>query len=279
MITGGRTQPKSLARRLAERATIRSMHTLWNGSISFGLVNIPVRMYSGTNPHEGIDLDMLHRADHAPIRYARICRRDGKEIAWDDIVKGYEYQDGDYVVLSEKELHSLDAKKTQTIDIRQFVNEGDIDIRYFEKPYYLEAVKGGDKAYALLRAALQKSRKLALATFVLHERQHVAVIKPVGRALVLNQMRYPTDIREPAELHLTTDKEVTDKEVDMALKLIRQETKPFIAEDLHDTYTEELEEIIKDKAKGKKPRRTKAAAPQKTSAKDLMSALKASLKA
>ncbi|HUS26110.1 MAG TPA: Ku protein [Nevskiaceae bacterium] len=255
------------------------MRPLWNGSISFGLVNIPVRMYSGTNPRQGIDLDMLHKTDHGPIRYARICRKDGKEIPWDDIVKGYEYRDGDYVVLTQKELDSMDAKRTKTIDIQQFVDGHDIDIRYFEKPYYLEVVKGGEKAYALLRAALQKSGKLALATFAMHEHEHVAVIKPVGRVLVLNQMRFPTDLREPGELHLPTEKEVTAKEVEMALKLVRQETKPFIAEDLHDTYTEELEELLKSKTKGKKlPKAHKAKPEEKTTAKDLMSTLKASLK-
>ncbi|HLZ14755.1 MAG TPA: Ku protein [Candidatus Saccharimonadales bacterium] len=254
------------------------MRPTWNGSISFGLVNIPVRMYSGANPREGIDLNMLHKEDHAPIRYARICRKDGEEIPWNDIVKGYEFRDGDYIVLTKKELESIDAKRTQTIDIQQFVDEDDIDMRYYEKPYYLEVVKGGEKAYALLRGALQKSGKLALAKFVLHEREHIAVIKPVGRALVLNQMRYPSDLREPTELHLPTDKDVTDKELDMALKLVRQETKPFIAEDLHDTYTEELEELIKDKTKGKKLARAHSAPPQHTSAKDLMSALKASIK-
>ena len=255
------------------------MRPIWNGSISFGLINIPVRLYSGTNPRQGIDLDMLHKADHAPIRYARICRKDGEEIPWNDIVKGYEYRDGDYVVLTKKELEEIDAKRTQTIDIQQFVDGPDIDIRYFEKPYYLEVVKGGEKAYALLRAALEKSGKLALAKFVLHEREHIAVIKPVGRALVLNQMRFPSDLREPGELHLPTDKDVSAKELDMALKLIKQETKPFITEDLKDTYTDELEEMIKAKTKGKKITKTKKTeAPQETSAKDLMGALKASLK-
>lgn len=254
------------------------MRPLWNGSISFGLISIPVRMYSGANPRQGIDLDMLHKEDHAPIRYARICRKDGEEIPWDDIVKGYEYQDGDYIVLSPKELDELDVKKTQTIDILQFVNEPDIDIRYFEKPYYLEAIKGGEKAYALLRTALSKSHKLALATFVLHQHEHIAVIKPVGRALVLNQMRYPSDLRQPGELNLPTDKDLSQKEVDMALKLVKQETKPFVAEDLHDTFTDELEELIKEKIKGKKPRARKVKTPPKTSAADLMSALKASLK-
>src|SRR5262249_4641124 len=160
---------------------MRTMRPIWNGSISFGLVNIPVRLYSGASPREGIDLDMLHKDDHAPIRYARICRKDGEEIPWNDIVKGYEYRDGDYIVLTKKELDSLDPKKTQTIDIQQFVDETDIDIRYFEKPYYLEAVKGGEKAYALLRAALEQSDKLALAKFVLPEADHAAGLKPVGR--------------------------------------------------------------------------------------------------
>lgn len=253
------------------------MRAIWNGSISFGLINIPVRMYSASNPREGIDLDMLHKSDHAPIRYSRVCRKDGEEVPWDDIVKGYEYRDGDYIVITQKEMDELDAKKTETIDIKQFVTEGDIDIRYFEKPYYLEPVKGGEKAYALLRAALEKSDKLALATYVFHQREHAAVIKPVGKALVLNQMRFPSDLRTGADLNLPTDREVNAKELDMAIKLIKQETKPFIAEDLHDTYTEELEELIKAKAKGKKPPKHDKA-PSKTNAKDLMSALKASLK-
>jgi DNA end-binding protein Ku len=237
-----------------------------------------VRLFSGTNPREGIDLDMLHKDDHSPIRYARICRKDGEEVPWDDIVKGYEYRDGDYVVLTKRDLEEIDAEKTQTIDILQFVDEPDIDVRYFEKPYYLEVTKGGDKAYALLHGALQKSGKLALVKFVMHEREHIGIIKPVGRALVLNQMRYPTDLREPGELNFPTSKSVTDKEMEMALKLVKQETKPFIPEDLRDTYTEELEELIKEKAKGKKPAKTKHAAPKETSANDLMSALKASLK-
>lgn len=254
------------------------MRPIWNGSISFGLISIPVRMYSGSNPRQGIDLDMLHKEDHAPIRYARICRKDGEEVPWDDIVKGYEYQDGDYIVLTQKELDELDAKKTQTIDILHFVDEPNIDIRYFEKPYYLEVVKGGEKAYALLRTALQKSNKLALAKFVMHQHEHIAVIKPVGRALVLNQMRYPSDLREPGELHLPTDKELSEKEIAMALKLVKQETKPFVAEDLHDTFTDELEELIKEKVKGKKPHKVKAKPKHETSAGDLMSALRASLK-
>lgn len=250
------------------------MRAIWTGSISFGLINIPVRLFSGTNPRQGIDLNLLHKLDHSPVRYARICRKDGKEIPWEDIVKGYEYQDGDYIVLTQQELEGLAAEKTQTIDIQRFIEASDVDMRYFEKPYYLEPAKGAERAYALLHAALKQSGKQALATFVMHQREHAAVIMPHGKALVLEQMRFPTDLREPGELNLPKEA-ANDKELEMALKLIKQETGPFIAEDLRDTFTEELEKLIEKKAKGIKTPKTKAKAP--TANKDLMEALKASL--
>jgi DNA end-binding protein Ku len=253
------------------------MRALWSGSISFGLVNIPVRLYSGVNPHEGIDLDMLHKDDHSPIRYARICRKDGEEVPWDDIVKGYEYRDGDYVVLTKKDMDKLDTEKTETIDIQHFVDEDEIDIRYLEHPYYLEPVKGGEKAYALLRGALEQSGKLALSKFVLRLREHLGVIKPVGKALVLNQMRFPTDLREATELKFPAESTVKPEEVKVALKFISQETSHFIPEDYKDTYTEELEDLIEAKTKGKKPKKHATRAAD-TSSKDLMATLKASLK-
>ncbi|HSW91290.1 MAG TPA: Ku protein [Candidatus Saccharimonadales bacterium] len=252
------------------------MRALWSGSISFGLVNIPVRLYSGVNPHQGIDLDMLHKDDHAPIRYARICRRDGEEVPWDDIVKGYEYRDGDYVVLTQKDLDKLDTEKTETIDIQHFVTEDEIDVRYFEHPYYLEPVKGGDKAYALLHAALDESGKLALVRFVLRQREHLGVIKPVGKALVLNQMRFPTDLREATDLTFPKPDVISKDEIKVALKLISQETSHFIPEDYHDTYTDELEDMIEAKAKGKKTHKVSKKVTD-TSSKDLMAALKASI--
>lgn len=252
------------------------MRSLWTGSISFGLVNIPVHLYSGTETHQGIDLDMLHKKDHAPIRYARICRKDGEEIPWDDIVKGYEYQDGDYVVLSQDDLEKTDEKQTKTIDIQQFVDEPEIDSRYFDKPYYLEPDEGAAKAYVLLREALERSGKVALAKFVLHEREHLAAIKPIGKALVLNQMRFPTDIREGTELKLPSDVKISDDEIQLALRLIHQQTKHFAPEDFHDTYTEKLEEMIDEKVKGHKPKKH-AKTAEKTESKDIMAALKASL--
>lgn len=253
------------------------MRSIWSGSISFGLVNIPIRMYSASHPREGLDLDMLHKEDHSPIRYARICRKDGEEVPWDDIVKGYEYRDGDYVELTKKDFEQADVKKTKTIDIHQFVDTPEIDVRYFEKPYYLEPDKGADRAYALLREALEKSGKLAVATYVFHEREHLAALLPVGNAIVMNQLRFQTDLREPADLKFPSSKDLKKSELDMALNLIKEQTKPFIAEDFHDTYTEELQEIIAEKVKGHTPKKH-GKAPQKTESKDLMSALKASLK-
>jgi DNA end-binding protein Ku len=236
-------------------------------------------MFSAVKSHDGIDFHMLHNKDKSPIRYARICCEEGVEVEWDDIVKGYEYAEDKYVVFTPEQLEELAAEKSATIDIQQFVVEGDIDIRYFDKPYYLEPVKGGEKAYALLRRALHKANKLALARYVMHERQHIAVIKPVGHALVLNQLRYPSELKSGGGLTLPTDKQVTDRELDVALKLIRQETKPFIAEDFHDTYTEELETRIKAKIKGTKQPSKAHARPTQETADDLMSALKASLAA
>jgi DNA end-binding protein Ku len=252
------------------------MRSIWRGSISFGLVNIPVRLFSAAQVHEGLDLDMLHKEDHSPIRYARVCRADGEEVPWEEIVKGYEYRDGDYVILSPGDLKKADVEKTKTIKIQQFAKEAEIDTRYFEKPYYLEPEKGADTAYALLREALERSEKVALAKFAMRARENMAAIKPVGRVLVLNQLRFPADIRDLGGLNLPDKKAASEAEVKMALALIEQLTKPFIPEDWHDTYTEELEEVIEKKAKGQKPK-VHGKEPKDTKVKDLMATLKASL--
>lgn len=251
------------------------MRAIWSGSVGFGLVNIPVKLYSASQAHDGLDLDMLHKDDHSPIRYARICRQDGEEVPYDEIVKGYEYRDGDYVVLTKEDFKKADAKKTKTLEIKQFVDESEIDSRYFEKPYYLEPDKDAERAYALLRDALAKSGKIALAKYAMRARDNMGAIKPIGDALVLNQMRFPADLRSPADLKFPKEK-AQKEELQMALALIKQLDKPFIPEDWHDTYTEELEEIIEEKAKGRKPK-TRGKAPRETKVKDLMSTLRASL--
>jgi DNA end-binding protein Ku len=251
------------------------MRAIWSGSIGFGLVNIPVKLYSGSHPREGLDLDMLHKEDHAPIRYARICREDGKEVPYDDIVKGYEYKKGDYIVLSQADLKKADVRETNTITIKQFADADEIDSRYYDRPYFLEPQKGAERAYTLLRDALEKSGKVALVKYAMRARDDMGAIKPLGRALILNQMRFPADLRNPADLKFPDEKSKAD-ELQMALSLIKQLDKPFIPEDWHDTYTEELEELIKEKAKGHKPK-PKGKAPQDTKYKDLMATLKASL--
>ncbi|MBX4197386.1 Ku protein [Candidatus Saccharibacteria bacterium] len=251
------------------------MRAIWSGSIGFGLVNIPVKLYSASHPREGLDLDMLHKEDHSPIRYARICREDGDEVPYNEIVKGYEYKKGDYIVLTQEDFKKADVRETKTIDIKQFADEEEIDSRYYEKPYYLEPDKGAERAYALLRDALERSGKVALAKYAMRARDNMGAIKPVGRALVLNQMRFPADLRNPGELKFPGEKAKAE-ELKMAMALIKQLDKPFIPEDWHDTYTEELEEIIEQKAKGHKPK-AKGKEPKDTKVKDLMATLKASL--
>jgi DNA end-binding protein Ku len=252
------------------------MRALWTGAISFGLVNIPVRLYSGSESRAGLDLHLLHSKDGSTVRYARVCRQDGKEIPWDEIVKGYEYQKGDHVVLTNEDFEKADKKESHSLDIQQFVEQEEIDIRYYEKPYYLEPDKKAEKAYALLHEALKETKKLALVKFVLRQREHLGAILPIGRALVLTQMRFPHDLRHPGDLKFPTGKEVTKTEIEMGKDLIKSQTRAFIPEDYHDTYTEKLESIIERKAKGKKPA-PQGKEPEPTEAKDLMSALKASL--
>jgi DNA end-binding protein Ku len=251
------------------------MRAIWSGAISFGLINIPVKLYSGAESTDGIDLHMLHSKDNSPIRYAKICKEEDKEVPYDEIIKGYEYAKGDYIPVTDEDFQAADVKKSTTIDIVEFADEHQIDVRYLERPYYLEPAKGGDKAYVLLRESLRKRNRLAVATFVLRQREHLALIKTVGQVLVLNQMRFPADLRSPGGLKLP-GKELSDsRELDMALKLVDQLTQPFIAEDFHDTYTEELQARIEAKVKGKVQKSPVAPAPKPAA--DLMAALKASL--
>lgn len=251
------------------------MRAIWSGTISFGLVTIPVRLFSGSESHS-LDLDMLRKDDLCPVKYARVCRSDGKEIPYEDIVKGYEYSEGDYVVLEKEDFEKANVKKTKTIDIQDFVMESEVDTIFYEKPYYLEPDKGGDKPYALLREALKKTKKIGIASFVLRNREHIAVIKPYGNLILLNQLRYHDEIRDTGELNLPEAKLVKDKELKMAMSLIDQTTAKFKPEEYEDTYIEDLKKIIEAKAKGKKPK-VKGKAPKKTNVVDMMTLLKKSL--
>lgn len=218
---------------------------------------------------------MLHKEDLSPIRFARVCRRDGKEIPFEDIVKGYEYESGDYVVLVDEDFKKANPKETSSIEIQNFVVEEEIDPLFFEKPYYLEPEKS-KKPYALLAEALKRSKKVGVAKFVLRNKEHLAVVRPENNLLVLEQLRFKEEIRKPEGLKLPDSKIAEGKEVELALQLIDQLTVKFNPDDYKDTYTAELKEVIEAKAKGRtvKP---KGGVPEPVKVHDLMDVLKKSL--
>ncbi|MBI3342367.1 Ku protein [Candidatus Curtissbacteria bacterium] len=252
------------------------MRSIWSGSISFGLVNIPVNLFSATN-QERIDLDMLHKKDMSKIRFARVCESEEKEVPYQEIIRGYQLEDGQYVPIEKSDFEKVDVKKSKTIEIQDFAQVEQIDSIYFEKPYYLEPGKNADKPYALLRDALKKSKKAALAKFVLRNKEHLSVIKPMGRILILNQLRFQSEIRSPVDLSLPDHKFEEGVELDMAIEIVDKMSQPFRPELYKDTYNEVLQKLIDEKAKGKKVK-VHGKEPEPTEVGDLMAKLKESLK-
>lgn len=240
------------------------MRSIWKGSISFGLINIPVRLYGASRSRE-LKFKLLHKKDHSEIHYARICEAEGKEIPWEEIVKGYKYKKGDYVVLADEDFEKANLKKTKTIEILDFTYEDQIDTIYFKTPFYLEPEKGAANAYNLLREALKKSKKVAVGHFVLRNHEHLGVIKPHGDLLILNQLRYQSELIPPKDLQIPKEKAIPKRELDTALSLIDLLTKEFNPKKYADTYTEEVKALIAKKAKGGKlkPRKEKRARPAK----------------
>jgi DNA end-binding protein Ku len=250
------------------------MRSIWTGAIGFGLVNIPVKMYSATES-SNLNLDMLDKKDHAHIKYMRVNENTGKEVPWGNIVKGYKYQD-DYVVLDEKDFEAASAKKTKTIEISDFVKEDEISSIYYETPYYLEPDKSGTRPYKLLLQALQKTKKVGVATFVMRNKEALAILRPDGEVIVLNKIRFEEEIRDPKELTLPTNTEVKPAELKMAITLIDQLTGKFDISKYKDTYNDELMKLIKAKASGKKIKVPEMKVVH-SKTKDLMDQLKASL--
>jgi len=250
------------------------MRSIWTGAISFGLINIPIKMYSAVQ-ESTLDLDMLDSKDHSHIKFQRINESSGKEVKFADIVKGYEI-DGKYVVLDDTDFEAADAEKTKLIEIVNFVHEKEIDSIYYEQPYYLEPDKGAMKPYALLRDALRASGKVGITTFVLRNKEGLATLKPYEDVIVLNRIRFSQEIRSTSELKLPAISKSKTKEIEMANKLVEQLTEKFDISEFKDTYTDKLLEIIKNKAKGKKQKAPKMKVVHKQSD-DLMSMLKASL--
>lgn len=255
---------------------------IWKGSISFGLVHVPVGLYPAEQSRE-IHFSMLDREDLAPVGYRRYNKRTGEEVEWERIVKGYEYEKGRYVVLDEADFRQADVKATQTVDIQDFVDGADIPLTYFDKPYYLEPEKGGDKVYALLREVLARTGKVGIAKVVLRSRQHLAALIPRGRILVLELLRFADELRSPEEIRAPeADPEalgVSQKEMDMAVRLVEGMAEPWDPARYRDTYTESLLRLIEEKvaAGGVRPAEAAEEAPAGGKVIDLMAQLKQSL--
>lgn len=249
------------------------MRSIWSGAIGFGLVNIPVKLFSAVQQSE-LDLDMLDKKDHAKIRFQRVNESTGKEVPYENIVRAFNL-DGQYVVLDDDDFKKASPEKTKMIEIAEFVEEKEVDSMFYETPYYLEPQKAGVKAYGLLRDALKKTGKTGLSTFVLRSKESLALLKVSGDALILQKIRYEQEIRKPEDLSIPAS---TSKpaELKMAISLIEQLSGKFDISKYKDTYSDELMKLIQAKAKGKKlPATTMRVVHSKSQ--DLMSQLKASL--
>ena len=250
------------------------MRPIWTGAIGFGLVNIPVKIYSATQT-SNLNLDMLDKKDHAHIKYQRINENSGKEVPWGNIVKGYKL-DNEYVVLDDKDFEAASAKKTKTIEISDFVKEDEISSIYYETPYYLEPDKSGTRPYKLLLEALIKTKKVGVSTFVMRNKEALAILRPDKNVIVVNKIRFEEEIRDPQELSLPDNTEVKPAELKMAITLIDQLTGKFDISKYKDTYNEELLKLIKAKAGGKKIKAPEMKVVH-SKTQDLMDQLKASL--
>ena len=228
------------------------MRPIWRGALTFGLVNIPVGLYAATTRSE-LSFRLLHAKDQAPIAYRRVCTEENVEVPWAEIVKGYEYDKGHFVVLTEADFEQAAVEATQTIDIRDFVRADAIPPAYFEQPYYLEPQKTGTKAYALLREALKRSGRLGVATVVLRQREHLAAVQAAGEALTLTTMRFAHEIVPPTGLALPGDAGLDRREIDLALQLVDALAGEFDAEKYKDQYREALLAVIERKVAGKTP--------------------------
>jgi len=251
---------------------------IWKGSISFGLVNIPIALYPATRREE-LKFRLLRKTDLSPVNYKRVAEKDGKEVPWDQIVKGYEYEKGKYVVLQDEDFQRVDIEATQTVDIQDFVELDEIDPIFFYKPYYLEPQKGGDKAYALLRDALKDSKKVGVAKVVIKTREYLAGVKPEDGALVLELMHFADELADTSKLHIPKKVEVGKREMKMAKSLIDSMSSKWNPEKYKDDYREALMEVIEEKveAGGKEIEEKPRKAPKPTKVIDLVSVLQKSL--
>ncbi len=259
---------------------------LWKGAISFGLVNVPVELFSVEKRSSELDLTMLDRRDLAPVGYKRYNKSSGKDVPWEDVVKGYEYQDGRYVVLSDEDFRRANVEASKTVEIHGFVELDAIPPQYYDYPFYLSPGKRGEKAYALLRDALHKAQKAGVATVVIRTRQYLAAVLPQEDVLLLNTLRYGDEVRSPAEVGIPeklAEAKVTAKELELALRLVEDMSEKWQPAKYKDTYREDLLARIEEKVKAgqteeiTEPEKGAGAARKGAEVIDLMSLLKKSV--
>ena len=254
------------------------MRAIWKGSISFGLVNIPIALYPATRK-EDLKFRLLRAKDLSPVNYKRVAEKDGKEVPWGDIVKGYEYEKGKFVVLKDEDFQRVDLEATQTVDILDFVDLEKIDPMYFYKPYYLEPQKGGDKAYVLLRDALKNNKKVGIAKVIIKTRQYLGGVKAEGDVLLLELMHFAEELADPKQLKVPLKLEAGKREMDMARALITSMSSEWNPEKYHDDYREALMEVIEEKVEsgGKEIEEKPKAKKTPTKVIDLVAVLQQSL--
>jgi DNA end-binding protein Ku len=250
------------------------MRAIWTGAIGFGLVNIPVRIFSATQD-SNLNLDMLDKKDHGKIRFKRVNEDTGKEVAWENIVKAYDYN-GKYIVLEDEDFKKASPEKTGIIEIVEFVQETDIETIFYETPYFLEPQKSGQKAYVLLREALKKSGRVGLGNYIMRTKETLCVLKPMENAILLQQIRFAEEIRNINDLDIPGKSTIKAGEMQMAMALIDQLTGKFDISKYKDTYNDQLLKLIQAKAKGKKIQPSPLRVVHSKS-KDLIAQLKESL--
>jgi DNA end-binding protein Ku len=256
------------------------MASIWTGALTFGLVNIPVSLASAVRAAEKTSFRQLHKDDLTPIKYERVCPTDGEVVPWNEIVKGYEYTKGKYVVVTPEELAKVKTPSSKAVEMMDFVKSDEIDPRYFDTPYYLVPQKGGEKPYALLREALENTDMVGIGKLTLRQKEHLVAVRPVGDALVLELMRFEEELVAPEDLRFpdAEEQKVRPQEIAMAEQLIGNLAEPFDPTKYHDEYEEKLKALLRAKLKGKKlPDADEVEKPEKTKVIDLVARLQESL--
>jgi len=249
---------------------------IWKGSLAFGLVNIPVELHVAVRDHRP-RFRMLHAADRSPVKFERVCERDGRPVAWADLVKGYEYTKGQFVILTKEDFRAAAIEKTHRVDIVDFVTASDIDDRFFETPYYVVPPKAGGRAYALLREAMRAADRIGIAKVILRDAQHLAALEVIGDGLVLTLLRFADELVDPAQFSLPGTKDLPKAELEMAKALVNNLAAEWQPEKYTDEYRDNLMRMIQAKAKGRKVKLQSADERRPAKVVDLMERLRQSL--